>query len=124
MPDDAITEAELVEIIGKAVDRDGSSWSASCRLRVPLADVICAYAGGDVSSELARALGYEPLPRMYRRVRPMPTRRERVPTLASCCNGDGRPIQPPSKVLCAECLAKLDAQFQSLKRALAPKEKT
>ena len=27
--------------------------------------------------------------------------------LAHCCNGDGRPVQPPSKVLCKECLDKL-----------------
>lgn len=23
--------------------------------------------------------------------------------LASCANGDGRPVQPPSKVICREC---------------------
>jgi hypothetical protein len=36
--------------------------------------------------------------------------------LKVCCNGDGRPVQPPSWVLCKECLAKLDEQFKALLR--------
>lgn len=38
--------------------------------------------------------------------------------LTACCNGDGRPIQPPSKVLCKKCLAELDRQMHAL---LGPK---
>ena len=34
--------------------------------------------------------------------------------LKECCNGDGRPIQWPSKVLCKECLAKLDQKMRQL----------
>lgn len=42
--------------------------------------------------------------------------------LSSCVNGDGRPIQPPSWVLCAECFAELDAKMRALGEALdAPK---
>lgn len=36
-----------------------------------------------------------------------------------CCNHPDRPVRPPSKVLCAECFAKLDAKFRALKAALA-----
>lgn len=38
--------------------------------------------------------------------------------LKFCCNGDGRPVHPPSWVLCAECFAKLDAKFQQLRADL------
>lgn len=31
-----------------------------------------------------------------------------------CVNGDKRPIQPPSKVLCKEYLAELDRKFTEL----------
>ena len=31
-----------------------------------------------------------------------------------CCNGDGRPVSPPSRVLCAECLAVLSAKIEKL----------
>lgn len=43
--------------------------------------------------------------------------------LKTCCNGDGRPIQPPSEVLCKECLDELDRKFQALAASLgaAPK---
>lgn len=34
--------------------------------------------------------------------------------LDQCCNGDGRPVQPPSLVLCRECLAVPDRKFQDL----------
>lgn len=34
--------------------------------------------------------------------------------LSACCNGDGRPVQPPSKVLCKECFAELDKQMYRL----------
>lgn len=34
----------------------------------------------------------------------------------TCVNGDGRPIQKPSKVLCAECLAALDRKMRGLIR--------
>ena len=36
-----------------------------------------------------------------------------IKPLDFCCNGDGRKIQPPSKVLCAECFAKLDQQIKT-----------
>lgn len=39
--------------------------------------------------------------------------------LKSCANGDGRPIQPPSLVLCKECFDKLDAKFAALADRLA-----
>ena len=39
--------------------------------------------------------------------------------LTVCCNGDGRPVHPPSWVLCRECLAVLDAKVHALK---APRE--
>lgn len=32
----------------------------------------------------------------------------------SCVNGDGRPIQPPSEVLCAECFRQLGEQVRGL----------
>jgi hypothetical protein len=38
--------------------------------------------------------------------------------LEFCCNGDGRPVQPPSWVLCAVCFAVLHRQFQTLGAAL------
>lgn len=34
--------------------------------------------------------------------------------LASCANGDGRPIKAPSKVLCAECLDALGKKIEAL----------
>ena len=34
-----------------------------------------------------------------------------VKPLATCANGDGRPIQSPLKVLCRECLSALDARL-------------
>lgn len=36
----------------------------------------------------------------------------KIPTL--CVNGDGRPICPPSKVLCRECLDKLSNKMQEI----------
>jgi len=38
--------------------------------------------------------------------------------LTHCCNGDGRPVQPPSKVLCKECLTALSAKFDQLRETL------
>jgi hypothetical protein len=38
--------------------------------------------------------------------------RKRQP--AKCCNGCDAPVQAPSGVLCAECLAKLDKKFRAL----------
>jgi len=35
-------------------------------------------------------------------------------TESKCCNGDGRPVKAPSKVLCAECLAKLSEKMNNL----------
>lgn len=40
--------------------------------------------------------------------------------LEFCCNGDGRPVKPPSWVLCAECLAALDAKIRALAAELPP----
>lgn len=40
--------------------------------------------------------------------------------LKSCCNGDGRPVKPPSFVLCAECFAALDKQMNDLLKPRAP----
>lgn len=34
--------------------------------------------------------------------------------LSACYNGDGRPIQPPSKVLCRECFAALDVKLRAV----------
>ena len=34
--------------------------------------------------------------------------------LKKCCNGCDAPVQPPSEVLCAECLAKLDVKMRAL----------
>ncbi len=34
--------------------------------------------------------------------------------LEFCVNGDGRPVQPPSWVLCAECFKLLDTQVRTL----------
>lgn len=48
--------------------------------------------------------------------------RERMRPAKLCCNGDGRPVRPPSEVLCAECFAALDAQMQAL--GGAPKDST
>ena len=31
-----------------------------------------------------------------------------------CCNGDGRPVSPPSRVLCAECGAELNEKMEKL----------
>ena len=30
------------------------------------------------------------------------------------CVNDGRPVQPPSEVLCAECLKRLDEKMEAL----------
>lgn len=38
--------------------------------------------------------------------------------LKACAKCGGEPIKPPSKVLCAECLAALNEKFKSLGRAL------
>lgn len=35
--------------------------------------------------------------------------------LKACVNGDGRPVQPPSKVLCRECFEVLKQQFEDLR---------
>lgn len=35
-------------------------------------------------------------------------------SLKFCTNGDGRLVEPPSWVLCAECFAVLNAQIQGL----------
>jgi hypothetical protein len=40
-----------------------------------------------------------------------------------CCNGCDAPVQAPSKVLCKECLAKLDAKFEALAKGLKPVSK-
>jgi hypothetical protein len=40
--------------------------------------------------------------------------------LKFCCNGDGKPVQPPSKVLCADCLAKLSQKFEDLRKLFEP----
>lgn len=34
--------------------------------------------------------------------------------LEKCCNGDGRPVQPPSWVLCKECLDALDKKMHEV----------
>ena len=34
--------------------------------------------------------------------------------LKVCINGDGRPVQPPSWVLCKECMAILDAKLKDI----------
>jgi len=44
---------------------------------------------------------------------PRPAPRKRY-----CVRGDGRPVCPPSKVLCKECLKKLDAKFEALAASL------
>ena len=31
-----------------------------------------------------------------------------------CCNGDGRPVAPPSRVLCRECFERLDKKIRDL----------
>ncbi len=38
--------------------------------------------------------------------------------LESCVNGDGNPVQLPSWVLCKECFAKLDQQWERLAERL------
>lgn len=42
------------------------------------------------------------------------------PERKTCVNGDGRPIQPPSEVLCRECLDALDKKMHAL---LGPKQR-
>lgn len=47
--------------------------------------------------------------------------------LTTCCNGDGRPVHPPSWVLCQECFAVLREKFERLRtnlRARVDKEQT
>ena len=34
--------------------------------------------------------------------------------LEFCCNGDRRPVHPPSWVLCKECFQQLDQKFKEL----------
>ncbi len=43
--------------------------------------------------------------------------RDKKPSKPTCANGCHKPVQPPSKVLCKECLEKLDRKFTDL---LAP----
>lgn len=38
--------------------------------------------------------------------------------LAACVNGDGRPVHPPSFVLCKECFAVLNQKMQKLGESL------
>ena len=38
--------------------------------------------------------------------------------LKECVNGDGRPVQPPSWVLCKECLEALSVKMHDLLREL------
>lgn len=38
--------------------------------------------------------------------------------LDQCVNGDGRPVHPPSWVLCEQCFTKLDQQFRDLEAKL------
>jgi hypothetical protein len=45
-----------------------------------------------------------------------------VKPLKSCVNGCNRPVQPPSKVLCKECFAKLDEQVHLVLGAAARPE--
>ena len=42
--------------------------------------------------------------------------------LKKCINGDNRPVKPPSWVLCAKCLSKLDDKFKKLKCELISDE--
>lgn len=42
--------------------------------------------------------------------------------LKFCCNGDGRPVQPPSWVLCAECLRKMGEKFHKLSEQFKKKK--
>lgn len=46
----------------------------------------------------------------------MPSHQELIDMkpLKFCVNGDARPIHPPSKVLCKECLEELDKKMQAL----------
>ena len=38
--------------------------------------------------------------------------------LEYCVNGDHRPVQPPSRVLCQECFAVLDQQMHALGKVM------
>lgn len=40
-----------------------------------------------------------------------------------CVNGDGRPVQPPSMVLCKECLDALDAKLHEWQRRMIRRAK-
>ena len=42
--------------------------------------------------------------------------------LKLCCNGDGRPVQPPSKVLCKECLNGIGETLRDMLEELKGKE--
>lgn len=53
----------------------------------------------------------------YEYARAGPMTRMRTP-LEFCVNGDGKPVQPPSWVLCKECLGRLSEQFDKLRRAV------
>jgi hypothetical protein len=45
----------------------------------------------------------------------------KMKALKKCANGCDAPPQAPSKVLCKECLEKLDIRFRALARRWAPK---
>ena len=34
--------------------------------------------------------------------------------LKACANGDGRPVQPPSKVICKECMDEIGVKLRAL----------
>ena len=40
--------------------------------------------------------------------------KKKVKFMQTCCKGDGRPVQAPSNVLCAECLAGLSEKMNNL----------
>lgn len=42
-------------------------------------------------------------------------------SLKKCCNGCDKPPQPPSKVLCEDCFAKLDQKMQNLSQMFPEK---
>lgn len=41
--------------------------------------------------------------------------------LSACYNGDGRPVQPPSAVLCRECLDEIETKVKAMLIRLAPR---
>ena len=47
-----------------------------------------------------------------------------IKPLAACVNGDGRPVHPPSFVLCKECFTVLDQQMRKLGERLGIDEKS